>query len=109
MGRNLRRVINHTPISVFLRFMLHVMHNTLNLGTKTKCSATLLCGSLVGWLIDSGKHFFSHVGTEPSLPGYYQYFLGSKCDFVGVVFNETITSFAKNDFRDSALYRRFYH
>ena len=37
---------------------------------------------MVGWLIDSkrsGKQFFSHVGTEPILPGYYQYFLGSKC------------------------------
>ena len=21
-----------------------------------------------------GKHFFCHVGTEPTLPGYYQYF-----------------------------------
>ena len=33
-------------------------------------------------LIDSqrlGKQFFSHVGMEPPLPGYYQYFLGSKC------------------------------
>ena len=25
------------------------------------------------------KQFFSDVGTEPSLPGYYQYFLGGKC------------------------------
>ena len=24
------------------------------------------------------QQFFSHVGTEPSLPGYYQYFLGGK-------------------------------
>ena len=34
---------------------------------------------LVGWLIDferPGKQFFSHVGTEPPLPGYYQYFWG---------------------------------
>ena len=23
-----------------------------------------------------GKQFFSHVGTEPPLPGYYQYFGG---------------------------------
>ena len=23
-----------------------------------------------------GKQFFSHVGTEPPLPGYYQYFFG---------------------------------
>ena len=32
-----------------------------------------------GWLVDSkrpGKQFFSHVGTEPPLPGYYQYFWG---------------------------------
>ena len=25
-----------------------------------------------------GKQFFSHVETEPPIPGYYQYFLGSK-------------------------------
>ena len=24
------------------------------------------------------QQFFSHVGTEPPLPGYYQYFLGGK-------------------------------
>ena len=23
-----------------------------------------------------GKQFFSHVGMEPPLPGYYQYFFG---------------------------------
>ena len=44
-GRNLRRVINQLPIVVFLRFVLHVMHNTLNLGTKTKCIFILLCGN----------------------------------------------------------------
>ena len=25
------------------------------------------------------QQFFSHVGTEPQLPGYYQYNLGGKC------------------------------
>ena len=25
------------------------------------------------------QQFFSHVGTEPPLPGYYQYFGGVKC------------------------------
>ena len=25
------------------------------------------------------QQFFSHVGTEPPLPGYYQYFWGVKC------------------------------
>ena len=25
------------------------------------------------------QQFFSHVGTKPPLPGYYQYFLGGKC------------------------------
>ena len=25
------------------------------------------------------QYFFSHVGMEPPLPGYYQYFLGGKC------------------------------
>ena len=36
-------------------------------------------------LIDSnqpGKQFFSRVGTEPPLPGYYQYILGSKSALV---------------------------
>ena len=46
MGRNLRRVINQLPIVVVLRFMLHLMHNTLNLGTKTKCVVLLLCGNI---------------------------------------------------------------
>ena len=27
------------------------------------------------------QQFFSHVGREPPLPGYYQYFSGSKCVF----------------------------
>ena len=27
----------------------------------------------------TSKQFFSHVRTEPPLPGYYQYFLGGKC------------------------------
>ena len=26
-----------------------------------------------------GKQFSIHVGTEPPLSGYYQYFLGSEC------------------------------
>ena len=26
------------------------------------------------------QQLFSHVGTEPPLPGYYQYFLGGKLD-----------------------------
>ena len=25
------------------------------------------------------EDIFCHVGTEPPLPGYYQYFLGGKC------------------------------
>ena len=25
------------------------------------------------------KQFFSHVGTDPPLPGYHQYCLGGKC------------------------------
>ena len=25
------------------------------------------------------QQFFSFVGTEPPIPGYYQYFLGGKC------------------------------
>ena len=27
------------------------------------------------------QQFFSHVRTEPPLPGYYQYFWGSNCVF----------------------------
>ena len=27
----------------------------------------------------SQSTIFSHVGTEPPIPGYYQYFLGGKC------------------------------
>ena len=27
----------------------------------------------------TSQQFFSHVGTEPPLPGYYQYFLRGKC------------------------------
>ena len=29
--------------------------------------------------IHPSQQFFSHVGMEPPLPGYYQYFLGGKC------------------------------
>ena len=32
-----------------------------------------------------GKQFFSHVGTEPPIPGYYQYFWGVK----GLLLKET--------------------
>ena len=28
--------------------------------------------------LSPSQQFFSHVGTEPPLPGYYQYFLGGK-------------------------------
>ena len=31
--------------------------------------------------ISFSQQFFSHVGTEPLPPGYYQYFSGSKCVF----------------------------
>ena len=36
------------------------------------------------WFVQAqrpSKQFFSHVGTEPPLPGYYQYFSGSECVF----------------------------
>ena len=38
--------------------------------------------NMIGWLVGwfdfqpPGKQFFIHVGTEPPLPGYYQYFRG---------------------------------
>ena len=46
---------------------------------KEKFQMKVKTRMLVGWLIDSqrpGKQCFSHVGTEPPLPGYYQYFKG---------------------------------
>ena len=43
-------------------------------------SDTTLC-LFVLMLKRSSHKFFSHVGTEPPLPGYYQYFSESKCVF----------------------------
>ena len=43
-----------------------------------------VCFVWVGALRPS-QHFFSHVGTEPLLPRYYQYFLGGKC----ILLNDT--------------------
>ena len=36
---------------------------------------------LFAWVVAlrPSQQFFSHVGTEPPLPGYYQNFLGGKC------------------------------
>ena len=62
---------------------MFMFHDLLFLSNRLiKSGFFVLDKALVGWLIDSlrpGKQFFSHVGTEPPLPGYYQYFLGSKC------------------------------
>ena len=47
---------------------------------KFVCSIfALFC--LFVWVeaLHPSQQFFSHVGTEPPLPGYYQYFLGGKC------------------------------
>ena len=33
--------------------------------------------------LSPGQQFFSHVGMEPSLPGYYQYFQEKKCPAQG--------------------------
>ena len=33
----------------------------------------------LGWCLTSQTKKFSHEGTEPTLPGYYQYFRGVKC------------------------------
>ena len=33
------------------------------------------------------QQFFSRVGTEPPLPGYYQYFLGGKCILGNLMWN----------------------
>ena len=35
--------------------------------------------------LSPSQQFFSHVGTEPPLLGYYQYFLGGKC----ILLNDT--------------------
>ena len=52
--------------------------------TFCKCDHThgkfrLFC--LFVWVeaLRPSQQFFSHVGTEPPLPGYYQYFWGGKC------------------------------
>ena len=61
---------------------------------------------MVGWLNDSqrpGKQFFSHVGTEPPLPGYYQYFLGSKC---ALLTDTTVTRFDPSGARTPNLWIR---
>ena len=50
---------------------LHVLGNTY-MFLLFVCLFVLILNVLV-------NIFFSHVGTEPPLSGYYQYFLGSKC------------------------------
>ena len=62
--------------------MLYVPKIYVFLATKVKLTfndhkntVCKLHGSL-GNLRCPGKQFFSHVGTEPPLPGYYQYFRG---------------------------------
>ena len=39
----------------------------------------LLYYVLFVWAVRPSQQFFSHVRTEPPLPGYYQYFLESRC------------------------------
>ena len=50
----------------------------------TICSFCIWTICFLVWVeaLRPGQQFFSHVGTEPPLPGYYQYFLGDKCIFL---------------------------
>ena len=43
------------------------------------CVCLLVCLFVCGRLNVPVNKFFSHVGTVPLLPGYYQHFLGVKC------------------------------
>ena len=46
---------------------------------RTQTSVLFVC--LFVWVdaLRASQQFFSHVGTEPPLPGYFQYFFGGKC------------------------------
>ena len=54
---------------------------------SNRCYVTLTLVDLFVWVeaLRPSQQFFSHVGTEPPLPGYYQYFLGGKC----ILFKDT--------------------
>ena len=65
-------------ICIFFRFYFMLTDLSFN---KSIGNARLVC-LWVGWLMILNvpvNNFLGHVGTEPPLPGYYQYFLGSKC------------------------------
>ena len=42
---------------------------------------TVVLNFVFNWVeaLRPSQQFFSHVGAEPALPGYYQYFLGGEC------------------------------
>ena len=56
---------------------IHSMINTLSM--IYTLDGELLYSFVLIVVKRPGKQFFSHVETEPTIPGYYQYFLGSKC------------------------------
>ena len=53
---------------------MHTNLNSKKIPQKNVCFLFVLDESL-----HPSQHVFSHVGMEPPLPGYYQYFLGGKC------------------------------
>ena len=59
----------------FLSFLIRMVNVERNNLCENFC---LLCFVWVEALGPS-KKIFSHVGMEPPLPGYNQYFLGGKC------------------------------
>ena len=56
-------------------FELPVVHSNVSF------TMSILMNILFVWVeaLSPSQQFFSHVRTEPLLPGYYQYFFGGKC------------------------------
>ena len=55
----------------FVLYMIIMLKCPCNLDPHTP---HFYIGFGFGLVLSDGKQFFSHVGTEPSIPGYYQYF-----------------------------------
>ena len=58
--------------------MLNNGYNSFDLLPPHQASIETEAKSGLVWFdaLRPGQQFFSHVGTEPPLPGYYQYFVG---------------------------------
>ena len=63
----------------------NVLYGLIPLPYLSKFLFLFVC--LFVWVeaLHPSQQFFSHVGTEPPLPGYYQYFLGGK----GILLKDT--------------------